>query len=111
MNPILRNVLAVVAGIVVGGIVNMALVTIGPMVIPVPDGVDMSDMDKMAENIKLFKPRNFIAPWLAHALGTLAGALVAAKLAASHKMSFALGIGGFFLLGGIMMVVMAGGPL
>ena len=111
MNPILRNVLAVVAGIVVGGIVNMALVTIGPMVIPVPDGVDMSDMDKMAENIKLFKPRNFIAPWFAHALGTLAGACVAAKLAASHKMSFALGIGGFFLLGGIMMVVMAGGPL
>lgn len=39
------------------------------------------------------------------------GAFVAAKVAASHKMKFALGIGVLFLLGGIMMVSMFGGPL
>ncbi len=111
MPPILRNLLAVIAGLVVGSVVNMAIITVGPMVIPPPTGVDMSDMDKFAENIKLLEPANFIAPWLAHALGTLVGAFTAAKVAASHKMKLALGIGVFFLLGGIMMVSMVGGPV
>ena len=71
----------------------------------------MSDMDKFAENIKLLEPANFIAPWLAHALGTLVGAFAAAKVAAGHKLKLALGIGVFFLLGGIMMVSMVGGPV
>lgn len=111
MPPILRNLLAVIAGLVVGSVVNMAIISVGPMVIPPPTGVDMSDMDKFAENIKLLEPANFIAPWLAHALGTLVGAFTAAKVAASHKMKLALGIGVFFLLGGIMMVSMVGGPV
>ena len=111
MPAILRNILAVVAGFLIGSVLNMAIITVGPIVIPPPDGVDMSDMDKFAENLKLLKPANFVAPWLAHALGTLLGAFVAAKIAASHKMKFALGIGVFFLLGGIAMVAMLGGPL
>ena len=111
MPPILRNILAVIAGFLVGSAVNMAIITLGPMVIPPPEGVDMSDMDKFAENLKLLEPANFIAPWLAHALGTLVGACIAAKVAATHKMKFALGIGVFFLLGGIMMVSMFGGPV
>jgi hypothetical protein len=61
----MRNLLAVIAGLVVGSVVNMAIITVGPMVIPPPTGVDMSDMDKFAENIKLLEPANFIAPcWL-----------------------------------------------
>lgn len=111
MPSILKNILAVVAGILIGSVLNMAIITVGPMVIPPPDGVDMSDMDKFAENLKLLKPANFLAPWLAHALGTLVGAFVAARIAASHKMQFAFAIGTFFLLGGIAMVAMFGGPL
>ncbi|MEP3481123.1 MAG: hypothetical protein ABJZ55_17880 [Fuerstiella sp.] len=110
MSKLQKNVLAVVVGVVIGGAVNMAIITVGPSIIPLPDGVDMTDMDKFAENLKLFRPANFIAPWLAHALGTLVGAFLAAKIAATAKMQFALGIGAFFLLGGITMVVMYGGP-
>jgi hypothetical protein len=111
MPAILRNILAVVAGLLIGSVLNMAIITVGPILIPPPNGVDMSDMDKFAENLNLLKPANFVAPWLAHALGTLVGAFVAAKIAASHKMKFALAIGVFFLLGGIAMVTMLGGPL
>ena len=60
--------------------------------------------------MKLYEPVNFLCPFLAHALGTIAGAFVAARLAASHQMKFALGIGVFFLIGGITMVVLVGGP-
>jgi hypothetical protein len=111
MPVILRNIVAVIAGVVVGGVVNMALITVGQMMVPLPEGVDMSDMDKFAENLKLLKPINFVIPLLAHALGTFVGAFVAAKVAASHKMKLALGIGVFFLIGGIMMVSMLGGPV
>ena len=111
MPPILRNILAVVAGFLIGSVLNMAIISIGPLVIPPPDGVDMSDTDKFAENLKLLKPANFIAPWLGHAVGTLMGAFVAAKIAASHNMSLALGIGVLFLLGGMAMIAMFGGPL
>lgn len=111
MSTTSRNILAGLAGFLLGSVVNMAIITVGPMVIPVPDGVDMSDMDQFAENLKRLPPANFIAPWLAHALGTLVGAFLAAKIAATHKMKFALGIGVFFLIGGVAMVVMFGGPV
>jgi hypothetical protein len=111
MPPLLKNILAVVAGLLLGSVVNMAIVTIGPMVIPTPDGVDMSDMEKFAENLKRLEPANFIAPWLAHALGTLVGAWIAALVAANKKMKLALTVGVIFLVGGIMMAVMYGGPV
>ncbi len=111
MPPLLRNILAIIAGFVIGSVVNMAIVIIGPMVIPLPAGIDMSDADKFAENLKLLKPVNFIPPLLAHALGTFVGAFVAASLAASHKLNLALVIGVLFLLGGITMVAMVGGPI
>jgi hypothetical protein len=47
---------------------------------------------------------------LAHALGTLVGAYIAALIAANNKLKFALGIGVFFLLGGITSVIMLPSP-
>ncbi|MDH3628717.1 MAG: hypothetical protein OEV00_15230 [Acidobacteriota bacterium] len=110
MNPIVRNILAVIAGFIVGSLVNMGLVNIGPSIVPLPEGADVSTMETLRESMKLFTPVNFIFPFLAHALGTLVGAFVAAKLAVSHKMKFAIGIGVFFLLGGITAISMIGGP-
>lgn len=111
MKPIVRNVLAVLGGVVAGSIVNMALVNIGPYVIPLPEGADVSNMENLRASMDLFTPVNFLFPFLGHALGTLVGAFVAAKLAVSHHMKIALGVGAFFLLGGISAVVMFGGPL
>ena len=110
MITIVRNVLAVIVGFFVGSLVNIGFVNTGPFVIPLPDGADVSSMDALRESMKSFTPLNFLFPFLGHALGTLAGAFVAAKLAASHAMKFALGIGVFFLIGGITMIALCGGP-
>jgi hypothetical protein len=48
----------------------------------------------------LFQPRHFIMPFLAHAVGTLAGALAAYVIAASYKPQIAYVIGAVFLCGG-----------
>ena len=50
-------------------------------------------------------------PFLAHALGTLVGAYIAARFAANNNMRFALLIGLIFLAGGIANVMMLPSPL
>lgn len=110
MNPIIRNIIAVVAGFAAGSLVNMGLVTAGPMVIPPPEGADVTTMEGLRKSLPLFEPANFLFPFLAHALGTLAGALTAALVAATHRMKFALLIGVLFLAGGITNVVLLPSP-
>ncbi|WP_396153346.1 hypothetical protein [Flavobacterium sp.] len=111
MNPILKNILAVVLGIVLGSIVNMSLILISSSIIPPPEGADITTTEGLKASIHLFKPVNFIFPFLAHALGTLVGAFVAAKIASNHKMKFAYGLGFFFLLGGIANIFMIPAPM
>lgn len=111
MNAIVRNILSPVVGFVGGSVVNIMLVNIGPSVVPLPEGADVSTMEGLRASMDLFTPANFLFPFLGHALGTLAGAFIAAKVAASHKMKFAIAIGVCFLAGGIAMVNMLGGPL
>lgn len=111
MNPILKNSIAIVTGIVVGSIVNMALISVSSSVIPPPEGADVTTMEGLKASMPLFKPVNFIFPFLAHALGTLTGAFLAAKIAAAQPMKFALAIGFFFLLGGIANVIMLPAPM
>jgi len=111
MNPIFKNILAVVAGLVVGSALNMAIIMISGSIIPPPEGVDNTTMEGLKAGMHLFQPKHFILPYLAHALGTFVGALLAAIIAATHKMKFALSIGIFFLLGGIANVIMLPSPV
>ena len=110
MNPIIRNILAVIAGWLGGSIVNMGLVRLGHNLLPIV-GVDPNDMSEYAAVMPTLEFEYFIFPFLAHALGTLVGATIAALIAEKHKMKFALGIGGLFLIGGIMVNYMLPGPL
>ena len=111
MNKTTRNVLAVILGLIVGGAINMGIVNVGPSLIPLPIGADVTTMEGLQQSMSMFAPKNFLFPFLAHALGTLVGAYVAAKLAIKYKMKCALVIGLIFLIGGISMVYMVGGPL
>lgn len=113
MNPILRNIIAVVLGLIVGMFVNMSLVNMGYSLTPIP-GFDPNDPEAMENLSIVYKNLDFkfyVFPFLAHAIGTLAGALVAGLIAATHKMKFAITIGCFFLVGGIMINYMIAGPV
>jgi len=110
MNPVIRNILALVAGWIVGSVINMGLIQTGHTLMPI-EGVDPSDMEALAAAMPTLDFKYFIFPFLAHALGTFSGAIVAGLLAASHKMKFSLGIGVLFLAGGIMVNYMLPGPI
>ncbi len=106
MNPIVRNIIAVVAGLILGGVVNMGIITISGSIIPPPEGADVTTPEGLKASIHLFEPIHFLMPFLAHAMGTFVGALVASLIAANRKMLLAIVIGLFNLTGGIVAVTM-----
>jgi hypothetical protein len=110
MSNVLRNILAVLVGMMVGGAVNMALITLSPSIIPPPPGVDVTSAESLSRTIHLFAPRHFVMPFLAHALGTLVGALVAYLIAGSYKARIAWVIGVISLCGGVAASVMIPAP-
>ncbi|MCF8278206.1 MAG: hypothetical protein K9J17_15875 [Flavobacteriales bacterium] len=110
MNPLLRNVFAVVAGVAIGGIANMGIITLSGLLIPPPEGVNPNDLESIKANIHLYQPIHFLMPWLAHAVGSFVGALVAALIAVSHKMKFAMGVGAWTMVGGIAASFMIPAP-
>jgi hypothetical protein len=102
MNSIVKNILAIIAGLIIGSVVNMGIIMISGSVIQPPDGADVTTMDGLKASIHLFEPKHFLFPFLAHAIGTLFGSLVSALIAVNNKMIFAIIIGVFFLMGGII---------
>ena len=80
-------------------------------IIPPPEGIDPTNMESLKASMHLYEAKHFIFPFLAHALGTLVGAFIAAKVASSRKMTFALVIGGFFMLGGITNAFLLPAPI
>ena len=110
MNPKMRIALAIIAGLIAGSVVNMGLVMAGAEIIPPPAGVDVTNVESLKASMHLFEFKHFIVPFLAHALGTLAGAFVVAKIAASYKIALTLVIGVCFLLGGITNAFMLPSP-
>jgi len=110
MNPILRNILAIVAGIILGSIVNMAIIMLSSSIIPPPEGVNPSDMESLKASMHLFEPKHFLMPFMAHAFGTLIGAFVAGLIAINHRLKISLAIGFFFILGGITNILLLPSP-
>ena len=110
MPPILRNILACLAGIIIGSLVNGAVITAGASIVPPPAGVNVNNADSIAANIHLYEPQHFAPPFLAHALGTLVGAAVAVALSAQRRMTPAFVIGSVFLIFGIAMCFMIPAP-
>lgn len=106
----LKNILAIVAGFILGSVVNMALVTVSSAVIAPPAGADMTTVEGLQAAMPLLEAKHFVFPFLAHALGTLVASLVAATIAVSHKMMIALGFGVLFLCGGIAASMMIPAP-
>lgn len=111
MNIILRNVLAVIVGVLAGSIANMALVMIGHALVPLPAGVDPANMESFKASAHLLEAKHFVFPFVAHAAGTLIGGLVASLIGGSKRLVLALIIGGLFLLGGIAASFMIPAPV
>ncbi len=111
MHPTLRNILVVIGGLLIGSVVNMALIYLGMALVQPPEGADLATTEGLKAAMPLMGPQHFVFPFLAHAVGTLAGAWFAVRLGASQHLLLAGIVGGFFLAGGIANIAMLPSPL
>ena len=109
MHPLVRSFLAVLAGIVVGSIVNMALIFLN-MLVALPPGIDRNDQAALSAAFADAPPSALILVLLAHSGGTLVGAWLAAKLAGRAPLTHGLIVGVWFLIGGIVSIFMIRSP-
>ena len=100
----LKNLFVIILALIIGSVVNMSLVITGHEIFPLTDGFD-------PKNAMHWELRHFVFPFLAHALGTLSGSFIVAKFCTSYHKIFALSIGAFFLIGGVMMVFIIPAPI
>ena len=106
MNPTLRNVLAVVAGVVVCLVLNGLVLGLMMQLIPPPEGFDPNDPSTYG----VLQTKHLISPFTAHAVPSLIGGLLAARIAATRKITCALVVGGVHMLGGIAAAFMIPAP-
>lgn len=111
VKTLIRTVLSLLAGLVAGAVLNGLIIQAGPHIIPPPEGTDPTDLESLKKHIQMFEARHFLFPFLAHALGTCAGAFVASLLAGRERLWPALVVGIAFLAGGVINVVLLPAPV
>ena len=111
MPPIVRNILILFLGLVLGSIVNMGLIMLSPSLIPPPEGMDPTNVESIKEHLHLFQPKHYVIPFLAHEIGTLAGAWLVASFVLSNKIQWAVALGALFMIGGVTNLVSMVSPI
>lgn len=107
----IRNILAVIVGLVLGNVANMLILSAGHAILPPPAGFDGSSLGGVASTIHLLRPLDFTVPFLAHAAGPFIGVLIAMFIATSKHKMIAVILGVLFLAGGIAANVMIPAPI
>lgn len=109
---LLKNIAALLVGIVIGSLVNMELINMSSSIIAPPKGAIVTTVEGLKASMHLFQPKHFLFPFLAHALGTLVGAILSVLIASNDfKKRAAYIIGVVFLIGGITNVLMLPSPI
>ncbi len=98
----IRNLCAVVFGLIVGMAVNMALVFLNVALHPMPDGVTFQDAEGMVDYFATLPFQAFLLVLLAHLGQAFTGGWVAARISANHPMAVAMVVGALSLLGGLI---------
>ena len=106
MNPIVRNILAVIIGAVACIFLNGLLLGLMMKAVGTTEGFDPNDVNTYS----LLQAKHYLSPFVAHALPSLIGGMLAAMIAATRKMTFALVVGALHLLGGIAAAFMIPAP-
>jgi hypothetical protein len=87
----------VVVGWLIGSLVNSGIVMLNGTLIALPEGTDVSTMEGLRAAMPFFEPIHYLIPFLSHAIGTLVGAIIAARMASGNGMNQAIIVGFLFL--------------
>lgn len=108
---IINRIFSILSGVIAGAIVMGIGEMISHTIYPMPEDLDQSDLQALKDYISALPIGAFIAVLVAHALGSLAGGLVASKMAKVQKRSAALFAGLILLLAGVLNLISIPHPL
>lgn len=104
-----RNVGSVLLGLIVGGIVNGALIGVNGALYPPPPGTDTGDPTQLAAYVATLPATALLVVIVAHLLQAGIGGWIAARLGTA-PMALALIVGALSALAGVANLVMLGAP-
>ena len=107
----LKHVLIIVGAIILGAFVNGFILRINGTIIPLPEGVDMKTPEGLQAAMKVLKPIHFLAPFLAHAIGTFVAAYLATRFSKTKAIRIPIIIAALFFIGGLIDVLELHAPI
>jgi hypothetical protein len=105
------NLFVFVVCVLTGGMLNGIIVQFSSAIIAPPVGFDLSTEEGLKGAMVVMEPKHFVMPFLAHAIGTLAGAFLVTLFIKERKLFRALLVGFLFFLAGTYMVFILPSPL
>ena len=102
MPPILKSVLAVLGGVIVGFIVIFVVQNISSAMYSLPDGVGIDDRDALARAMSALPLGAFLLVLLSYAMGSFIGGWTAARHAPASPVAHAIAVGGLLTIAGLM---------
>ena len=106
---IVRNIIGVVAGVLIGSYVNRCIVELGD-IFSKSAGVNITTEEGLKAGMAYMQPKHFIAPFLAHAVGTLVATFIAALIAVDRRKIITRVISLLYFVGGAYMVAILPSP-
>lgn len=107
----MRTILAIVVGVVLGGLVVAMVEAVAHQVYPPPPGVDLSDPEVAREVLASAPIGALLMVAAAWALGSLAGGWVSARICNPHRLAPALIAGGILMAFGLLNLLVLPHPL
>ncbi len=97
----IRNICAVLVGLVAGMVFNMLIVMLSTVLYPMPEGVGFNDREGLAAYIETLPVTAFLIVMLAHLGQAFVGGWIAALISRNSSMVVAMIVGVLTLLGGL----------
>lgn len=97
----IRNICAVLVGLIAGMALNMAIIMLDTLLYPMPEGVSFEDKEGMAAYIESLPVIALLIVMLAHLGQAFVGGWIAAIISRNSSMVVAMIVGVLTLLGGL----------
>ncbi|MBK6486659.1 MAG: hypothetical protein IPF98_07290 [Gemmatimonadetes bacterium] len=98
----LRSVIAVAAGVFVGGIAVFGVEALGHALVPPPAGLDVANPEAVRQAISTMPAVHFLPLLVAYLAGPSLGSALTARMAPAFPLRHAGVVAAFFLVGGLM---------
>jgi hypothetical protein len=108
----IRKILAIVLGVISGGVFNMALVSVSHRIYPLPKGLDPNDFEAFRAHVEAngLPTGALVIVLLAHAGGSFVSGFVCGLIAARPWYLAATILGILWTCGGVAMLMMLPAP-